>query len=141
MARSGAFISYARADGEHFAATLRERLAREAPDLRVWQDRAEIEGGIGWWRQIEEALERVEFLIIVMTPAVLASEITRKEWRAARQAGVAVFPVVGPGFAFDDPRLPGWMSRAHIYDLAAQWDAFLAHLRRGAQVARTIAKN
>ena len=136
MARSGAFISYARADGEAFAAALRERLAREAPDLRVWQDRAEIEGGVGWWRQIEEALERVEFLVIVMTPGVLASEITRKEWRAARQAGVAVFPVVGPGFTFDDPRLPGWMSRAHTYDLAAQWDTFIAHLRRGAQPAR-----
>lgn len=136
MARSGAFISYARADGEAFAVALRERLAREAPDLRVWQDRAEIEGGVGWWRQIEEALERVEFLVIVMTPGVLASEITRKEWRAARQAGVAVFPVVGPGFTFDDPRLPGWMSRAHTYDLEAQWDTFLAHLRRGAQAAR-----
>ncbi len=136
MAKSGAFISYARADGEAFATALRERLARDAPDLRVWQDRPEIEGGIGWWRQIEEALERVEFLVIVMTPAVLASEITRKEWRAARQSGVCVFPIKGPGFAFDDPRLPRWMARAHIYDLDIQWPTFLAHLRRGCQATR-----
>ena len=136
MTKSGAFISYARADGEQFAASLRERMATEAPDVRVWQDRPEIEGGVGWWRQIEDALEQVEFLVIVMTPGVLASELTRKEWRAARQSGVCVFPVKGPGFAFDDPRLPRWMSRAHIYDLDVQWETFVAHLRRGCQTTR-----
>jgi hypothetical protein len=136
MAKSGAFISYARADGERFATSLRGRLAREAPDIRVWQDRPEIEGGVGWWRQIEDALERVEFLVIVMTPRVLASEITRKEWRAARQSGVCVYPVKGPGFTFDDPRLPRWMSRAHFYDLDVQWETFVAHLRRGCQTTR-----
>ena len=136
MIKSGAFISYARADGERFAASLRERMAREAPDVRVWQDRPEIEGGVGWWRQIEEALERVEFLVIVMTPEVLSSELTRKEWRTARQSGVCVFPVKGPGFSFEDPRLPRWMRRAHIYDLEVQWDTFVAHLRRGCQATR-----
>ena len=93
MGKSGIFISYARKDGEAFANALRERLQKDAPDIRVWQDRREIEGGIGWWRQIEEALERVEFLVIVMTDAVLESEITRKEWRYARQQGVCVYPV------------------------------------------------
>jgi WD40 repeat protein len=136
MTKSGAFISYARADGERFAVALRQRMATEAPDVRVWQDRPEMEGGVGWWRQIEDALERVEFLVIVMTPGVLASELTRKEWRAARQSGVCVFPVKGPGFAFEDPRLPRWMSRAHIYDLDVQWESFVAHLRRGCQTTR-----
>jgi hypothetical protein len=56
--------------------------------------------------------------------------------RAARQSGVCVFPVKGPGFAFDDPRLPRWMSRAHIYDLDVQWETFVAHLRRGCQTTR-----
>lgn len=130
------FISYARSDGEQFGARLRERLVQEAPDVRVWQDRPEIQGGIGWWRQIEEALDRVEFLVIVMTPGVLVSEVTRKEWRAARQRGVCVFPVKGPGFAFSDPGLPGWMSRVHIYDLDVQWDTLVAHLRRGCQATR-----
>lgn len=136
MARSGAFISYARADGEAFAAELVARMAREAPDVRVWQDHPEIEGGVGWWRQIEDALERVEFLVIVLTPGALASETTRKEWRAARQSGVCVFPVQGPGFDFADPRLPGWMRRVHLYDLDRQWITFVAHLRRGCQASR-----
>lgn len=134
--KSGLFISYARRDGEAFASALRARLTQAAPDLRVWQDRPEIEGGIGWWRQIEEALERVEFLVVVMTPAVLDSEVTRREWRAARQNGVAVFPVRGPGFNPGDAGVPRWMAKIHCYDLDQQWETFTAHLRRGAQPLR-----
>ncbi len=134
--RFGVFLSYARSDGEAFANELRERLNRDLPSLRVWQDRPEIEGGVGWWRQIEAALDQVEFLVSVMTPAALASEITAREWRAARQRGVCVFPVQGPGFDFADPRLPRWMAKAHFYDLDKQWDTFLAHLARGCQAAR-----
>ena len=134
--KSGVFISYARKDGEQFADSLRLRLAAQAPDIRVWQDRPEIEGGVGWWRQIEAALERVEFLVIVMTGAALESEVTRKEWRAARQAGVCVYPVKGPGFEFADPRLPRWMKKAQVYDLDVQWETFVAHLRRGCQATR-----
>jgi len=37
--RSGVFLSYARKDGEDFAATLRERLRTQAPDIVIKQDR------------------------------------------------------------------------------------------------------
>lgn len=134
--RNGLFISYARKDGEGFACALRDRLSRDAPELRVWQDRPEIEGGAGWWRQIEEALDRIEFLVIVMTPAVVDSEVTRKEWRAARQRGVCIYPIRGPGFDFADVQLPIWISKAHIYDLDVQWETFVAHLRRGCRAPR-----
>jgi hypothetical protein len=130
------FLSYARSDGEAYANALRQRLNQDLPSLPVWQDRPEIEGGVGWWRQIETALERVEFLVSVMTPAALASEVTAREWRAARQRGVCVFPVQGPGFDFADPRLPRWMARAHFYPLDTQWETFLAHLQRGCQTTR-----
>jgi hypothetical protein len=134
--RHGVFLSYARSDGEAFANALRQRLNQDLPSLQVWQDRPEIEGGVGWWRQIETALERVEFLVSVMTPAALASEVTAQEWRAARQRGVCVFPVQGPGFDFADPRLPRWMAKAHFYALDTQWETFLAHLQRGCQTTR-----
>lgn len=134
--KSGVFISYARRDGEAFANAFRTRLAESAPELRVWQDRPEIEGGVGWWRQIEQALECVEVLVIVMTPAALASEVTRREWRAARQNGVAVYPVKGPGFDPGAANVPRWMARVHCYDLQVQWESFVAHLRRGPQPAR-----
>lgn len=45
--KSGLFISYARRDGEAVANALRVRLAQSVPELRVWQDRPEIEGGVG----------------------------------------------------------------------------------------------
>ena len=134
--RHRVFLSYARSDGEAFANALRQRLNQDLPSLPVWQDRPEIEGGVGWWRQIETALERVEFLVTVMTPAALASDVTAREWRAARQRGVCVFPVQGPGFDFADPRLPRWMARAHFYALDTQWETFLAHLQRGCQTTR-----
>jgi hypothetical protein len=87
MTKSGAFISTRALTASSSRLRCASAWRGRAPDIRVWQDRSEIEGGIGWWRQIEDALERVEFLVIVMTPGVLASEITRKEWRAARQSG------------------------------------------------------
>jgi hypothetical protein len=83
------FISYARRDGEAFANALRSRIEAEKPEITVWQDRSQMEGGVGWWKQITTALEGVEFLVLVMTPAALTSEVSQKEWRYARQAGFA----------------------------------------------------
>jgi hypothetical protein len=53
-----AFLSYARSDGEAFASALRNRLEREQPQITLWQDRARMEGGVGWWKQITEAIEQ-----------------------------------------------------------------------------------
>lgn len=137
MARkSGVFVSYARKDGGVLAKKIRERLMSEAPGLPVWQDRTDVEGGIGWWQQIEEALDKVEFLVIIMTASALESDVMHKEWRYARQQGVCVYPVKGPEFEFSNARLPRWMSKLHIYDLDQQWDVFLEHLKRGCQMTR-----
>ena len=40
-------------DGEAFAATLRHRLTTEEPEITLWQDRAELEGGRGERTQIK----------------------------------------------------------------------------------------
>lgn len=55
------FLSYARKDGEDFATALRRRLSAEEPQITLWQDRAEMEGGVGWWTQIEAALDQARF--------------------------------------------------------------------------------
>lgn len=129
-ARPRVFISYARQDGEQVAAALRTRLEREAPEIALWQDRARLEGGVGWWRQIAEALDVVEFLVLVMTPAALASPIARREWQYARQRGVCVYPVKGVGDGeLDYGALPTWMSKAHFFDLAHEWDTFVNYLK------------
>jgi TIR domain len=113
-----AFLSYARSDGEEFASALRARLESEEPHITLWQDRTRMEGGVGWWKQITEAIDQVEFMIMVLTPAAVSSEVARKEWRYARQQGVRVCPVMGvPPDRLDLRELPGWMRKAHFYDL------------------------
>jgi hypothetical protein len=120
-----AFISYARKDGEAFADDLRRRL--ESEGIPLWQDRVGMEGGRDWWLQITEAIESVEFMVLVMIPAALASDTVRKEWRYARQQGMCVYSVkAAPDLDF--ARLPRWMRDGHFYDLDKEWTKFLNDL-------------
>ena len=137
FSREGVFVSYARDDGEAVARSLHDRLVAEAPDIAVWIDRQELEGGVGWWNQIEQQLDRVEFLLLVMSPAAMRSENTRREWRAARQRGVCVYPVKGGADSgLDYESLPRWMRKSHFYDPQVEWAKLLAHLRRGCRATR-----
>jgi hypothetical protein len=123
-----AFLSYARADGESFARQLRERLKKQEPEITLWQDRSHMRGGEDWWLQIVEALDKVRFLVLVVTKAALASGVVQKEWRLARQKGVCVAPVAGVA---DLPfaSMAKWMSAAHFYDLDKEWQTFVSYLK------------
>jgi NB-ARC domain/TIR domain/WD domain, G-beta repeat len=127
------FLSYARSDGEPFATQLRKRLAAE--HIPLWQDRVGMEGGRDWWQQIIEALNKVEFMVLVMTPAAMLSETVRKEWRYARQQGVCVYPVKGePDLDFNS--MPHWMRSAHFYDTKDEWQKLVNDLNTRCQQAR-----
>ena len=128
--RPRVFLSYARADGERFATKLRKRL--EAEHIPLWQDRVGMEGGRDWWLQITEALDVVEFMVLVMTPAAMNSETVHKEWRYARQQGVCVYPVKGePDLNFAS--LSHWMCSAHFYDLDYEWPKLVNDLNTRCQ--------
>jgi tetratricopeptide (TPR) repeat protein len=128
-----ALISYARADGEPLARGLHERLT--ANGISVWFDRSNLQGGRDWWLQICAAIDQVRFLIWIMTPAALQSEVVRREWRYARSQGVTVLPVAAsPGL--DIQALPRWMSTLHFHDLAHEWEQFLDTLRSEPQRTR-----
>ncbi len=127
------FISYARSDGEAFATQLRHKL--EAKNIPLWQDRIGMEGGRDWWLQIQEALDHVQFMVLVMTPAALRSPIVKKEWRYARQQGVCVYPVKAHA-DLHFQSLPHWMRDAHWYDLDAEWNSFLSDLDRACEQPR-----
>jgi WD40 repeat protein len=127
------FLSYARSDGEQFAAELRQRL--EAEQIPLWQDRVGMEGGRDWWLQIKDALDVVEFLMLVMTPAAMQSKMVREEWRYARLQGVCVYPVKGkPDLEFKD--MPHWMRSAHFYDTKYEWQKLVNDLNTRCQQVR-----
>ena len=46
---------------------IRQTLAIEG--ITVWHDRTDMEGGRGWWKQITEALDHVDFMVLVATPS------------------------------------------------------------------------
>ncbi|HEY6411969.1 MAG TPA: NB-ARC domain-containing protein, partial [Ktedonobacteraceae bacterium] len=127
------FISYARSDGEQFAADLRQRL--ESEHIPLWQDRVGMEGGRDWCLQITEALDTVEFMVLVMTPAAMLSEMVRREWRYARQQGVCVYPIKGDE-NLDFNSLPHWMRSAHFYDLDHEWQKLINDLNTRCQQTR-----
>ena len=138
-ARNGVFISYARRDGEAFADVLLTRL--EALGVEAWQDRARMEDGRDWWLQITEALDRVEFMALVVTPGALRSEIVRREWRYARQQGVCVYTIKGtPDLDFNT--LPRWIRSADFYDIGTvandftgpEWQNFVNDINTGISI-------
>jgi WD40 repeat protein len=115
------FVSYNWSDGADLAASIRTRLEREG--IPLWQDRVALEGGRDWWLQVTDALDHVEFMVLVMTPKALQSEMVRKEWRYARQRGVCVYPVKST-VELDFASLPRWMRGAHFYDVDRDWTKF-----------------
>ena len=132
-ARARVFLSYARSDGESFARDLRLRL--EAEGVPLWRDREGMEGGRDWWQQITAAIDKVEFLVLVITPMALQSSMVRREWRYARQRGVAVYPVLGMA-AVEFDRLPRWMRSVHFYNLAHEWPKFVNDLHTRPKIGR-----
>ena len=131
------FISYSRQDGADAAAEIREGLAAEG--LSLWQDLVAMEGGRDWWRQIEEAIGKAEYLVLLLTPKALESEVCAKEWRYARQQGTYVVPVSdGPPGRLELDRLAGWMRRADIVDFRVpeRWTWLVGRLKQPPQVRR-----
>jgi hypothetical protein len=131
--RTGVFLSYARKD-EALATQLRER--RRSASIEVQQDRTILEGGIGWWNQITDALDQVEFMVLLMSASVIDSETVRREWGYAREQGVCVYPVKAPNETFHPELLPRWMRKAHFYDLDKEWEKLVRHLQNPCQALR-----
>src|SRR6266568_3356436 len=127
------FISYARKDGEEYARKLHTRLEEEA--IPCWMDRFGMEGGKDWRQQILEAIDTVEFLVLVMTPAAIQSPNVQWEWRSARQQGVCIYPVKAAP-KLDYSSLPRWMNKVHWYTLEHEWTKFVNDLNTRCQQIR-----
>lgn len=96
------FVSYAHQD-KAFARQLTSRL-RESGRI-PWQDLRDLRGGDYWQNKIDEALEKAEALVVVMSPPATKSQYVTYEWAFALGAGVPVIPVVVKKRTVLHPRL------------------------------------
>ena len=71
------FISYARSDAV-FATRLANSLLKQGVD--VWLDTYRLSPGSSWARQIGEALDKCQIMLVVLSPASVASENVEDEW-------------------------------------------------------------
>ena len=75
-----AFVSYARVDAARMAAL---RAALEDQGLRLWVDTRDLDGGVRWRPEIAVALDRSSTVVILLSPAWIASPNCRAELREA----------------------------------------------------------
>jgi len=92
MAGSHIFVSYARKDGAALAARLRDDLT--AAGFAVWLDTLGLHGGDSWTVEIEDAIDRAEVVLAVLTPGSYGSEICRAEQMRSLRKGKCVIPVL-----------------------------------------------
>ncbi|MCI0339321.1 MAG: toll/interleukin-1 receptor domain-containing protein [Acidobacteria bacterium] len=85
------FLSYARADNIKGAARLRDEL-KFAFD--VWRDIEDMQSGESWREQLSDALHEVDVVIVLLTPAAVASSHVTEEWKGARLLKKPVIPVL-----------------------------------------------
>jgi len=133
MRRPRVFVSYIQSDGEALAAEVYERLRTE--DVRTWQDLSQFTEESTWWQQVTHALDRVEFLVLIMTPAALKSELVRKQWRYAYRNGVCIYPVF-KDINLDFMALPRWIRQIHFYNLNQEWAKLIQDLKGNCETPR-----
>jgi hypothetical protein len=90
------FVSYARKDGAKLALRLQHDLTAAAFD--VWLDTARIHAGDTWTVDIEEAIDRSQVVLALLTPGSYTSEICRAEQLRSLRHGKCVIPLLAvPG--------------------------------------------
>jgi hypothetical protein len=124
MPQSRVFISYARADGEPLATRLDRDLADQG--FEPWRDRREIVAGESWAGEIEDAMDRSQVLLAVLTPAAFRSRVCRGEQLRALRKGLRIVPVLGTA----DADRPVYLELAHYLDFSrdAEYPERLAEL-------------
>ena len=86
------FVSYAHKDGAELAFWLVEGLERAG--FEAWIDRDRLNPGENWSREIEQALDRAEAVVAVLSPGAGESEICRAEHLRSLRKGRRVLPVL-----------------------------------------------
>jgi hypothetical protein len=115
------FISYAREDGRNLALQLRDDL--NTAGHQAWLDTSEIQGGADWARHIEDAIERCDMLLALLSAASYNSEYCRAEQMRAQRKGKRIIPVL----VQPDAERPIYLEHLNYFDFSnnAIYDAKL----------------
>ena len=84
------FISYAHADTpfvEQLEADLRKR------GFAPWVDRRGLAGGQHWRRQLQEAVDRAQVVLVVLSPEGVSSKYVQNEYGYAEEEGKLILPL------------------------------------------------
>src|SRR5437588_2026479 len=84
------FISYSHSDSD-FVDRLDVDLRQQG--FATWMDRQRLAGGQRWRRELQEAVERAQVLLIVLSPEAVASVNVQIEYDFALDERKAVIPV------------------------------------------------
>lgn len=123
MTSYDAFLSYSREDLAAVSA-IAERLRDEA-GLEVWFDQWEIVAGDEWQTKMDEGLRASKTCVVLIGPQGLG------RWQAPEaqvalnmkaERGIRVVPVLLPGVAPDDPRIPAFLTILHFCVLSSVTD-------------------
>lgn len=104
------FVSYARADGSEFAASLVAAL--EAAGFDPFLDRQDIVPGEPWEDRLSRLLQEADTLVYVITPASIRSERCSWEIDQARKLAKRIIPVVASEVAVED--MPASLQRLNL---------------------------
>ncbi|MDA3645963.1 TIR domain-containing protein [Saccharopolyspora indica] len=121
------FVSYSRRDF-HFAEAAVAAL--RAGGLDPWLDAHRLVPGEDWAAALDEALADADALLLLASPAALASEHVRREWASAVERGIPIH--IGLVAAVE---LPGELADRPVHDLRTRFRA------RSAALAAAIAGN
>ena len=128
------FISYARDDDESFAKELWRFL--EGQGVSVWWDREAMDSrGLPFIREIRDAIDSVDRLLLIVGPRVKHSRYVEMEWRQALCQGVVVTPLLRLGDYGDVPKA---LQSLHCEDVRESVPKEHALERIGTIIARPV---
>lgn len=118
------FISYAREDAVELAYKLRDSLI--AAGHNAWMDTSEIHAGTSWSRDLEDAIERSDIVLALLSASAYVSEICRAEQMRAIRKNKRLLPIMVQA----DADRPIYLENMHYLDFSdmTQFDTLLVHL-------------
>ena len=118
---STAFVSYAREDREFVLRLAKDDL--KAKGAKIWMDRLDIRLGQRWDTEVETAVEQCGCMVVVLSPAAVASEKVKNEFMVALDEGKVVIPAL-----IRECRVPLQLRRLQYADFRADYDIGLTDL-------------